>query len=117
MTTRVHPLPTVSGVVRSPQIANGRTYTPAVGTPQDVPDADARQLCATQGWWSPTMWGFGGGSAPGVNQSGTTAQRPTAQAAGQPLSLGTRYADTSLSKVIWWDGVANWRDEFSGATL
>jgi hypothetical protein len=45
------------------------------------------------------------------NSSGTTAQRPTGSGA---LFAGWQHVDTTLSKIVVWDG-ANWRDPISGA--
>ena len=77
---------------------NGRTYSAAAGTTIDVPDFDAAVLQAN-GWTA---------AAPGG--VGTTAQRPV-----NP-SKGTQFHDTSLSKVVTWDG-KTWRDTSSAASV
>lgn len=41
---------------------------------------------------------------------GTTAQRPTG------IGAGTKYADTTLTKLIQFDGIS-WRDVFSGSVV
>ena len=76
---------------------NGRTYTGVLGTPQDVPDFDAKSLEAN-GW---VVFDAGG--------VGTTAQRPTTG-----LVKGLTYSDTTLGYSIVWDGT-NWRN-MAGAT-
>ena len=86
MTTRM--LPPASGPMQT-CVVNGRTYTKTPGGILDVPDFDVPGL--TSNGWLP--WG----------QVGTTAQRPT-----NP-SVSQHYVDTTVSKVIQWDGGA-WRD-------
>jgi hypothetical protein len=50
------------------------------------------------------------------NASGTTAQRPNFAANQTPLSnVGFMYVDTTIPKVVVWDG-ANWRDPITGST-
>ena len=86
--TNVRLLPPASGP--NSHTVNGRTYTAAGGASIDVPDFDAGPLTAN-GWTK---------VADGV---GTSAQRPTNPA------KETRYHDTTLNKVVIWDGKA-WRD-------
>jgi len=88
----------------NPCVVNGRLYTCALGATIDVADFDAAVLQAN-GWTMATNAG-----------SGTTAQRPAASAASQPLKRGTTYNDTTVGKVIMWDG-ATWRDHTSGAAV
>lgn len=71
-------------------IVNGRTYTGVPGTPQDVPDFDMPGLRAN-GWTN-------------LGVVGTTAQRPVV------LPPGVKhFVDTTINKIIYWDG-ATWRD-------
>lgn len=92
-TTRMIP-PPVAVTVR----VNGRSYTGAPGTAQDVLDVDA-DLLEANGW---TCFAADG--------SGTTAQRP---ATG--LFRGMKYADTTLGYGIVYDG-AGWRN-MAGAAV
>lgn len=79
---------------------NGRTYTCAAGASILVPDFDGLALQAS-GW---ILVADGG--------AGTTAQRPTAG-----LFIGLRYHDTTLGKIIVYDGLNAWRDTNSGAAV
>ena len=51
-----------------------------------------------------------------IGTVGTTAQRPALNTMGQTIQAGTYFIDTSLSKVIFFDG-ANWRDPFTGSVV
>ena len=100
ITVRLMPPANSSGL--NPCVANGRTYVCASGSTLDVPDFDAYVL-QSNGW---TLAAAGG--------TGPTASRPTVQANGQPLKRGTTFNDTSIGKVVMWDG-AVWRDHTTGA--
>ena len=78
---------------------NGRNYSGAPGSVADIPDVDA-QVLAANGWVK-------------VGASGATAQRPTSTSAPFKAAPGAQYWDTSLSKLIFFDGVA-WRDPATG---
>jgi hypothetical protein len=83
---------------------NGRRYSAAPGVAIDVPDMDAR-LLGSNGWVV-------------VAPSGPTASRPTTNpnlSAPYTAGIGTEFYDTSLSKLIFWDG-QSWRDP-SGAAV
>jgi hypothetical protein len=85
--------------------ANGRTYVPVVGTPQDLSDSDAEVLAANN-WLR-------------LGLIGTTAQRPGINAwnvGAYAAQRGSVYLDTTLGKVIVFDGVS-WRDAFSGTAV
>lgn len=102
MTTRVlRMLPPVAGATIT---VNGRTYT-ASGATLDMPDMDGYQASGN-GW---QIMGY----------VGTTAQRPTPQDpdAGSVLSLGLKYVDTTLGKVILWNGRGGWNDPVTGAAV
>jgi hypothetical protein len=84
---------------------SGRRYSAAPGSAIDAPDMDARVL-GSNGWVV---------CAP----SGTTAQRPTTNPnTSAPYTLGVvggfEFYDTSLSKLIFWDG-QTWRDPTGAA--
>jgi hypothetical protein len=86
-------------------VANGRTYSAATGAVVDVPDFDAPILGAN-GWIT---------CAP----SGTTAQRPTINPNTNPPYVAApnfEYFDTTLSKLIFFDGQA-WRDPATGTAV
>jgi hypothetical protein len=78
---------------------NGRTYSAAPGSVIDVPDMDGAVLAAN-GWIR-------------VAASGTTAQRPTNTSAPFRATPDARYWDTTLSKMVIYDGVS-WRDPATG---
>jgi hypothetical protein len=84
---------------------NGRTYTCAAGATLLVPDFDGIAL-QSAGWILVAEAG-----------AGTTAQRPTVTASGQPLTKGMRYHDTTLGKLIIYDGSNAWRDTNTGAVV
>jgi hypothetical protein len=70
-----------------------------------VPDFDGR-LLAANGWIQ-------------VAPSGTTGQRPTTNpnlSAPYTTAPGFKFFDTTLSKLIFWDG-AIWRDPATGAAV
>jgi hypothetical protein len=92
------------GAVTSQQsmTVNGRTYTGAPGAVLDVPDMDGAVLAAN-GWIR-------------VAASGTTAQRPTSTSAPFRAAPDARYFDTSLGKLIVYDGVT-WRDPATGSAV
>jgi hypothetical protein len=81
---------------------NGRNYAGAPGTVLDVPDMDARILGAN-GWVE-------------VAASGTTAQRPTATSAPLSAAPSVQFWDTTLSKLIVFDG-KTWRDPATGSAV
>jgi len=103
MTIRV--TPHVPG--RTAMVVNGRTYTCTYGSTIDVPDHDAVILGAN-GWLE-------------VAAVGTTAQRPSAGAVelSGAVAVGKNfyYIDTTLNKVIKYDGQGNWRDALTGAVV
>jgi hypothetical protein len=80
-------------------VVNGRTYSGAPGTVVDVQDFDARIL-GSNGWVE-------------VAASGTTAQRPTATSAPLSAAPSVQFWDTTLSKLIVFDG-KTWRDPANG---
>lgn len=90
--------PQVGGAVTT--IVNGRTYTATPGAALDVPDFDSQALVAA-GWLF-------------IAESGPTSARPSI-ASGitnqYPLApgLNPRFYDTTVSFLIFWDGVT-WRD-------
>ena len=79
---------------------NGRTYAGAPGSVLDVPDMDGAVLAANS-WIR-------------VANSGTTAQRPTSTNAPFRAAPGAQYWDTSLSKMVIYDGIT-WRDPATGS--
>jgi hypothetical protein len=93
MTTRV----AAHIAAKATMVINGRSYTTTVGGTADVPDYDAAEL-ESNGWLA-------------MGMVGTTAQRPTGPAKGQ------EYIDTTLTAVVAWDGVANWRNKITGALV
>jgi hypothetical protein len=100
MTTRnLRMLPPVAGAAFS---VNGRTYT-ASGATLDMPDQDG-YAASCNGW---QVLGY----------VGTTAQRPTVldPDAGAVMSLGLKYIDTTLGKVVLWNGRGGWNDPVTGA--
>ena len=78
-------------------IVNGRSYTCALGSTIDVVDFDAFALESAAGWVQ-------------VAPVGTTAQRPA-----KP-GVQTWYHDTTLGKLIIWEGAA-WRDPANGSAV
>lgn len=88
-------LPPASGP--NSHTVNGRTYVAAIGSTLDVPDFDASVLQAN-GWTAV------------AGTVGATAARPL-----NPPK-GTQFHDTTLNKVITWDGKA-WRDPASGVAV
>jgi hypothetical protein len=83
-------------------VANGRTYAGSPGTVMDIPDQDA-QVLAANGWVK-------------VAASGTTAQRPGSNSAPFRAAPEAKYYDTSLGKLIVFDGVT-WRDPATGSAV
>jgi hypothetical protein len=82
---------------------NGRTYIGAPGATYDVIDGDAKVLGAN-GWVL-------------ICPSGSTSARPpTNQLGGYSATQGTKFFDTTLSKLIAFDGIA-WRDPATGASV
>lgn len=82
--------------------SKGGQYQNSPGTVLDVfADTTDIQLLTSNGWTR-------------VALSGATANRPDPSVV--PLALGTPFVDTTLGKVVIWDGV-NWRDPFSGAIV
>lgn len=89
-----------------------RSYTPAPGTVFDVPREDAEKLAANGFFYV----GIGGGrGSPEPAQVGTTSARPTQAAVAVPLQPGTQYIDTTIGKIIVWDG-AIFRD-YTGSAV
>jgi hypothetical protein len=83
-------------------VVNGRTYSAAPGSVLDVPDMDGAVLAAN-GWIR-------------VAASGTTAQRPTSTSAPFRAAPEARYWDSTLGKLIFFDGIA-WRDPANGSAV
>jgi hypothetical protein len=83
-------------------VVNGRAYSGAPGSVVDVPDMDGAILAAN-GWVR-------------VAASGTTAQRPTSTSAPFRAAPDARYFDTSINKLIVYDGVT-WRDPATGSAV
>ena len=84
-------------------VVSGRTYSSTPGNAVDVPDLDSVTLQAN-GWIL-------------VALSGPTSGRPTeteiSASSGSPLSAGLKFFDTTIGKVIVFDG-ATWRDPANG---
>lgn len=99
-------LPPVDARYQTIALSGGRSITAAPGATVDVMESDAISL-ASNSWIR-------------VAPSGTTAQRPgnTLPVAGSAtvLSTGMHYLDTSLGKLIVWDGQA-WRDPATGNSV
>ncbi|WP_271024967.1 hypothetical protein [Rhizobium sp. RCAM05973] len=95
MTMRLMP---PSNGFNNPITINGRKYTCVADSTVDVPDHDAQVMLAN-GWIATA----GGGAA-------ATASRPV----NPPV--GTTFHDTTLGKIIVWDG-KKWRDYSSGAAV
>jgi hypothetical protein len=83
---------------------NGRTYsgTPA-GGPQTIPDHDGDMLGGANGWTF-------------IALSGPTSSRPAGTVGRYAVSVGMEYFDTTLTKLIKYDG-ATWRDPATGAAV
>jgi hypothetical protein len=75
---------------------NGRTYSAASLTAQDVSEFDSTHLQANG-------WIF-------LAPSGPTTQRPNSEVGVYPRIPGVMFWDTTLSHMVLWDGV-NWRSE------
>ncbi|MGO9006611.1 MAG: hypothetical protein ACLQIQ_07500 [Beijerinckiaceae bacterium] len=97
----VRMLPPVA-VNQQARTVNGRTYSGTPGTVQDIPDFDANALAAN-GWIN-------------VAFSGPTSARPTATVAPYAATAGLPFYDTTLGKVIVYDG-ATWRDPTNGNSV
>ncbi|QND50809.1 hypothetical protein HB779_02075 [Phyllobacterium sp. 628] len=95
MTMRLIP---PSNGLHNPITVNGRRYSCAANSTVDVPDFDGLIMIAN-GWVSTAS-----------NGSGTTAQRPLSP------PIGTQFHDTTLNKLIIFDG-KTWRDPVSGAAI
>lgn len=95
MTMRLMP---PSTGLNNPITVNGRKYTCIVDSTIDVPDHDGAIMRAN-GWVATA----GGGAD-------VTTARPT-----NP-SIGTTFHDTTLGKIVVWDG-KKWRDYSSGAAV
>jgi hypothetical protein len=94
-------LPAVA-VAQQSLIVNGRKYAGTPGSAIDVPDMDAR-LLGSNGWVV-------------VAPSGPTASRPSINpnlSAPYTAAVGSEFYDTTLSKLIIFDG-ATWRDPVNG---
>jgi hypothetical protein len=102
MPTTIRLMPPANSSLQNPITVNGRTYVCASGGTIDVPDFDAYLLQANG--WTPAAGG------------GTGSVRPTAMPNGQPLKRGTTFNDTTIGKIIMWDG-AVWRDHTTGALV
>jgi hypothetical protein len=95
MTTLVRVLPPIDARYQT-TTANGRSYTAAPGAALDVLDFDAAVITANS-WLR-------------VGRSSTTATRPT------DPRLGELILDSTLAKMICWDG-AHWRDPATGSAV
>lgn len=101
MTTRVSP--PAKGLGPNPCTVNGRTYSVAVGSTQDVPDQDASVLSAN-GWHS-------------HSQVVATVARPMTAVGANPVwPKGTPLIDSTLNAVIFFDG-SQWRNWLTGALV
>ena len=94
-------LPPVAAAQQT-RVVNGRFYSSTPGNVVDVPDFDASMLEANG-------WIF-------VALSGTTAQRPTGTLAPYPATAGLAFYDTTIGKLIKFDG-ATWRDPANGSSV
>jgi hypothetical protein len=95
LTTLVRVLPPIN-IAYQTMGAYGRSYTAAPGAAIDVSDSDAAVLTANN-WLR-------------VGRSSTTATRPT------DPRLGELILDSTLAKMICWDG-AHWRDPATGSAV
>ena len=89
----------------SPIAVFGRSYAQVPGTAIDVPTGDTGTLCAA-GWFR-------------IALSGPTGARPTqgvALAGVDGLHPGKWYLDTTLGRLIVFDGIV-WRDPATGALV
>ena len=80
-------------------VVNGRSYAGSPGSFFDIPDQDA-QVLGANGWVK-------------IAPSGATAARPTATSAPVNAAPGVQFWDTTLSKLVVFDG-KNWRDPATG---
>ncbi len=98
-----HRLLPPTATVQQTIAVSGRTYSSTPGNAVDVPDFDSVTLQANG-------WIF-------VALSGPTSGRPTETeiraSTGSPLSAGLKFFDTTIGKVIVFDG-ATWRDPANG---
>lgn len=83
----------------NPITVGGRVYSCAVGSTISVPSTDGYTMSAN-GWIPASVGG-----------SGPTSSRPDASA----VSKGAEFHDTTLGKVIVFDG-KGWRDPHTGAS-
>ncbi len=81
-------------VASSPVTRHARTYNPAAGAFQDVPDFDAKTLEAN-GWTR-------------IGLVGPTSARPS------PAQRSLQFLDTTLGLIVIFDG-AVWRNPATGA--
>jgi hypothetical protein len=83
---------------------NGRTYAATPGSFLDVPDMDATALGAS-GWTR-------------VALSGPTISRPTTLTTSAPYiaGTGTQFYDTTIEKLVVFDGAA-WRNPDTGGAV
>jgi hypothetical protein len=89
------------GVSEQTIAVNGRGYTATPGMALDVIDSDA-QILTANGWIK-------------IAPSGPTSARPTPSTLSAPYiaAPGFQFFDTSLNKIIAFDG-ATWRDPATG---
>ena len=105
--------PAVANPATNPIAASGGIYSSPIGTPIDVPVNDVPRLLGN-GWSCLTRGGGHGSIEWGL--VGTTAQRPTGKLGSNlPLDAGAQYIDTTIGKIIVWDG-ATWRD-YTGSAV
>jgi hypothetical protein len=107
-------LPPAPGLGKNPvTLPNGTTYSCAVGATIDVLATDCDFLHGNG--WVPI--GHGGGRGhPEAAQVGPSSSRKTnAGHYAAPLMLGSQHVDTTLGKIVTWDGAA-WRD-ITGASV
>ncbi len=110
MNVRLLPTPTATQTISSRD--GFRSYAPVLGTPVDAPRQDV-ELLTGNGW---VAVGIGGGrGSPEPAQAGATSARPTSAGVAIPLQPGSQYVDTTLGKIIVWDG-ATWRD-YAGSAV
>lgn len=77
---------------------NDRTYSCAIGSTIDVQEADASVMMAN-GWICCASGGVG----------------PSSQRPKEPARIGEPFIDTTLGKIVAWDG-QGWRDPVTGQT-